>query len=69
MHDMVEWITGSVVCGELWYHKPSWGLIVDDVRAERHGEHVIRSPTDKVGRTSVCQSPYLWFCWQMGVLV
>lgn len=65
MHDIVKWVVGSVICGELRYHEPSQGLIVDDVGAEKHGEYVVQPPTDRVGRTSFCQNTYLLH-WKMG---
>ena len=42
VHDMIKWITRPVVCGELWHDEPSWGLIIDNARAEMCGEQVIQ---------------------------
>ena len=53
MHDMVKWIAGSVIRGKLRDHEPSWGLVVDDVRVERRGEHVILSLIDRAEGTPV----------------
>ena len=66
MHDMVRWIVDSIIRGKLWDHEPSWGLVVDNVRAKRCGEHVIQSPTNKAEDTSVCQIPHWLLCWRMG---
>ena len=44
---MVEWIVGSIICREFWNHEPSWRFVVYDMRAERRGEHVIQSPTNR----------------------
>ena len=41
MHDVIEGIVGSIVCGKFWYEESPWGLVVNDMRAERRGEHVI----------------------------
>ena len=54
MHDMVKWIAGFVIRGKLWDHEPSWGLVVDVVRDERRGEHVIQSLIDRVRETLIC---------------
>ena len=59
MHDMVEWIAGSVICCELQYHEPSWGLIPDDVRAKRCGEHVIQLSIDGIGQDLGLLKPLL----------
>ena len=58
VHDMVKWITGSIVCREFRDHEPSWGLVTDDVMVEKHGEHVILSPTDKAEGTPADQIPH-----------
>ena len=58
MHDVVKWIVGSIVGREFWNHEPSWRVVVDDVRVERCGEHVIRSPTDRAGGTLVDRIPH-----------
>lgn len=57
MYDMVKWIVGSIVRGELQDHEPSWGLVVDDVRDERHGEHVIQQPVNRAGGPWLVRSP------------
>ena len=57
MHDMIKWIVGPIVCGELWHNEPSWGLVIDNARAKRRGEHVIQPPADRAGGASTL--PYL----------
>ena len=54
---MVKRIAGFIICREFWNHEPSWALVVDDVRVERHEEHVIWSPTDRAGRPLLTRSP------------
>ena len=46
MHDMIEGIVGPIVCRKFWYEESPWGLVMDDVRAERRGEHVIQPLAD-----------------------
>ena len=41
MH-VIEGIVGSIVCRKFWYEESPWGLVMDDVRAERRGEHVVQ---------------------------
>ena len=53
VHDVVEWITGSIICRKLWYNELSWGFVVNDVRTERRGEHVIQSLADGAWRGCV----------------
>ena len=65
VHDMVKWITGSVVRREFRDHKPFWGLVTDDVKVEKRGKHVIQSPIDRVGRTPTNQIPHWLLYWQM----
>ena len=48
MHDMVEGVAGPIVCGEFWYEKSPWGLVMNDMRAERHEEHVVQPFADGV---------------------
>ena len=66
VHDMVKWITGSIIHREFWNHEPSRRLAVDDVRVERREEHVIQSLTNKARGTPTYQIPYLLLYWQMG---
>ena len=46
MHDVIKWIAGSVISEKFCHEEPSRGLIIDNARAKRRGEHVIQSPTD-----------------------
>ena len=46
MHDVIKRIARPVICRKFWHKKPSWGLIIDNTRAKRRGEHVVQSPTD-----------------------
>lgn len=57
VHDMIEWIVGSIVLDEFWHDEPSWRLVFDDMRAEKRGEHVVQLPTDRVGGTSTYHIP------------
>ena len=49
VHDMIKWITGPIVCRELWYDEPSWGLVIDNAKAERRAEHVVQPLADRAG--------------------
>ena len=57
MHDMIKWIVESVIRGEFWHDESSWGLIIDNVSAERLGEHVIQLPADRAGGPLLATSP------------
>nr|CAN78252.1 hypothetical protein VITISV_031953 [Vitis vinifera] len=46
MHDVIKGIVGSIVCGIFWYEESPWGLVMDDMRAEGRGEHVIQPSAD-----------------------
>ena len=46
MHDMIEGVVGPIVCGEFWYEESSWGLVMNDMRSERRGEHVVQPFAD-----------------------
>ena len=41
MHDMIERVAGPIVCGEFGYEESPWGLVMNDMIAERRGEHVV----------------------------
>ncbi|RVW32650.1 hypothetical protein CK203_076490 [Vitis vinifera] len=41
MHDMIEGVAGPIVCGEFGHEESPWGLVMNDMRAERRGEHVV----------------------------
>ena len=42
MHDTIEGVAGPIVCGEFWHKESPWGLVMNDMRAERRGEHVVQ---------------------------
>ena len=46
MHDVIEGIVGSIVCGKFWYEESPWGLIMNDMKAEGRGKHVIQPSAD-----------------------
>ena len=46
MHDVIEEIVSSIVCGKFWYEESLWGFVMDDMRAEGRGEHVIQPFAD-----------------------
>ena len=46
LHDMVEGVTGPIVCGEFGHEESPWGLVMNDMRAERRGEHVVQPYAD-----------------------
>ena len=58
VRDMIERIVGSVVRRKYWHDEPSWGLVIDNARAERRGEHVIQSPADRAGGASTYHIPF-----------
>ena len=47
VHDMVKWIAESIIHRKFWHKEPFWGLIVDDTRTKRCGEHVIQPPANR----------------------
>ena len=46
VHDVIKQIVGPVICRKFWHEKPFWGLVVDNTRAKRRGEHVVQSSAD-----------------------
>nr|CAN66474.1 hypothetical protein VITISV_029960 [Vitis vinifera] len=52
VHDVVKRVAHSVVHRELGHYKPSGWFVVNDMRAEQCGEHVIQSLVDRVGQGS-----------------
>ena len=46
---MIERVTRSVVHCEFWHYESLRQLVVDYMRAEWHGEHVIQLLADRVG--------------------
>ena len=69
MHDVIEGIVGSIVCGKFLYEESPWGLIMDDMRAEGHRKHVIQPSADGANGWLVWEvSPSLLHHWvQMNV--
>ena len=49
VHNMIERVTRSVVHCEFWHYESLRQLVVDYMRAEWHGEHVIQLLADRVG--------------------
>ena len=49
MHNMVEQVARSIVYRGLWHYESLGRLVVDDMGAEQHGEHVIQLLADEVG--------------------
>ena len=43
---MIEGVVRPIVCGEFGYEESSWGLVMNDMRAEGRGEHVIQPSAD-----------------------
>ncbi|KAL6312228.1 hypothetical protein AAG906_020313 [Vitis piasezkii] len=39
-------VAGPIVCGEFWHEESPWGLVMNDMRAERRGEHVVQPFAD-----------------------
>ncbi|RVW37159.1 hypothetical protein CK203_111748 [Vitis vinifera] len=39
-------VAGPIVCGKFWYEESPWGLVMNDLRAERRGEHVVQPFAD-----------------------
>ena len=46
MHDMVEGVAGPIVRGEFRHEKSPWGIVMNNMRAKRRGEHVVQSFAD-----------------------
>ena len=53
MHDVIKQITCFVVCREFRHYELSRGLVVDDVRSEMRGEHVIQLSANRAKQTSL----------------
>ena len=56
MHDMVEGVVGPIVRGEFRYEESLWGLVMNNMRAKRRGEHVVQPFTN--GATG-------WLVWEV----
>ena len=46
MHDMVEGVVGPIVREEFRHEESPWGLVMNNMRAERRGEHVVQPFAD-----------------------
>ena len=46
MHDMIEGVIGPIVYREFGHEEFPWGLVMNDMRAERREEHVVQSFAD-----------------------
>ena len=53
---MIEGIAGPIVCGKLWYEESPWGLVMNDMRAEGRGEHVVQLFADEANG---------WLVWEV----
>ena len=42
MHDMVKGVTRPIVRREFRHEKSPWGIVMNNMRAKRHGEHVVQ---------------------------
>ena len=60
MHDMVERVARPIVCGEFWYEESPWGLVMNDMRAERHGKHVVQPFADGANG---------WLVWEVSPIL
>ena len=56
MHDMVEGVAGPIVRGEFRHEESPWGLVMNNMRAKRRGEHVVQPFAD--GATG-------WLVWEV----
>ena len=57
MHDMVEGVAEPIVCGEFGHEESSWGLVMNDMRAERRGEHVVQPFADGANGWLILEVP------------
>ena len=48
VHDVIKRITRPVIRENFWHEKPFWGLVINNMRAKKHEEHVVQSPTNGV---------------------
>ena len=57
---MIEGVIGPIVCGKFGHKESPWGLIMNDMRVERHGEHVVQPFADGANRRLIWEvSPRL----------
>ena len=43
---MVEGVAGPIISGEFWHEKSPWGVVMNNMQAKRHGEHVVQPFAD-----------------------
>ena len=53
---MVKWIIGSIIRKKFRHEEPSRGFIVDNMRTERRGEHVVQYLLMEPGGASFVES-------------
>ena len=64
---MIEGVVGPIVCGEFGHEESLWGLVMNDMRAEGRGEHVVQPFADGATRWLVWEvSPNLSYCLVRG---
>ena len=56
MHDMVKGVTRPIVRREFRHEKSPWGIVMNNMRAKRRGEHVVQPFAD--GATG-------WLVWEV----
>ena len=65
VHDVIERIACSVVHRELWHYELPRRLIVNNMRVEQSGEHVIQSSADRAKWSSDRQGLSLLLPWPL----
>ena len=53
MHDMVEEVAGPIIRGKLWHEESPWGVVMNNMRAKKRGEHVVQPFADGATRLLV----------------
>ena len=53
---MVEGVAGPIIRGEFRHEESPWGLVMNNMRAKRRGEHVVQPFADGGTR---------WFVWEV----
>ena len=46
MHDVVEGVIGLIIRGEFRHDESPWGVVMNNMRAKRRGEHVVQPFAD-----------------------
>ena len=73
MHDVIERIACFIVCREFWHYEPPKQLIVNNMRVEQHGEHVIHLPTNgarwNLIRWDSCLLLFWWLTGHSDIIV